>query len=389
MSNSGQSKYCCDFFLRGGGRSYFCWGYYVGRRRTWGYFSPHGKSLFKKWREMNHDMIVWTLDSHIPNTKFALGFSAVWWNIFLLLFKSGFLSLDTKNLLKNKSSRKDSISLLKTFFKKFFRDSLFGENWGNSMRTEYLWNLWKQHQVVDGTGDRSNVQCCKGQYCIGTWNVRSMNQGKLEVVKQEMTRVNINILISKLRWTGIGEFNSDDDYIYYCGQESLRRNWIALIVNKRVQNAVLGCNLKNDRMISVHFQGKPFNITVIQVYALISNAEEASWTALWRPTRLSRTNTQKRCPFHSRGLECECRKSRNTWSNRQIWPWSTEWSREKTNRALPRGCTGHSKYLLPKPQEKTLHMDITRWSILKSDWLYTIRGASVFHPVALLKLMFL
>ena len=103
-----------------------------------------------------------------------------------------------------------------------------------------------------------------------------MNQGKLEVVKQEMTRVNINILISKLRWTGIGEFNSDDDYIYYCGQESLRRNGIALIVNKRVQNAVLGCNLKNDRMISVHFQGKPFNITVIQVYALISNAEEAS-----------------------------------------------------------------------------------------------------------------
>ena len=129
---------------------------------------------------------------------------------------------------------------------------------------------------MDGTGDRSNVQCCKGQYCIGTWNVRSMNQGKLEVVKQEMTRVNINILISKLRWTGIGEFNSDDDYIYYCGQESLRRNGIALIVNKRVQNAVLGCNLKNDRMISVHFQGKPFNITVIQVYALISNAEEAS-----------------------------------------------------------------------------------------------------------------
>ena len=92
-----------------------------------------------------------------------------------------------------------------------------------------------------------------------------MNQGKLEVVKQEMTRVNINILISKLRWTGIGEFNSDDDYIYYCGQESLRRNGIALIVNKRVQNAVLGCKLKNDRMISVCLQGKPFNITIIQV----------------------------------------------------------------------------------------------------------------------------
>ena len=103
-----------------------------------------------------------------------------------------------------------------------------------------------------------------------------MNQGKLEVVKQETARVNVNILeISELKWTGMGEFNSDDQYIYYCGQESLRRNGVAITVNKRVQNAVLGCNLKNDRMISVRFQGKPFSITVIQVYAPISNAEEA------------------------------------------------------------------------------------------------------------------
>ena len=103
-----------------------------------------------------------------------------------------------------------------------------------------------------------------------------MNQGKLEVVKQETARVNIDILgISKLKWTGMGEFNSDDHYIYCCGQESLRRNTVAIIVNKRVQNAELGCNLKNNRMISVHFQGKPFNITVIQVYVLTSNAEEA------------------------------------------------------------------------------------------------------------------
>ena len=103
-----------------------------------------------------------------------------------------------------------------------------------------------------------------------------MNQGKLEVAKQEMARVNIAILgISELKWTRMGEFNSDDHYIYYCGQESLRRNGVAIIVNKTVQNAVLGCNLKNDRMISVHFQGKPFNITVIQVYAPTSNAEEA------------------------------------------------------------------------------------------------------------------
>ena len=103
-----------------------------------------------------------------------------------------------------------------------------------------------------------------------------MNQGKLEVVKQEMARVNVDILgISELKWTRMGEFNSDDHYIYYCGQESLRRNVVAIIVNKRVWNAVLGCNLKNDRMISVRFQGKPFNITVIHVYAPTSNAEEA------------------------------------------------------------------------------------------------------------------
>ena len=103
-----------------------------------------------------------------------------------------------------------------------------------------------------------------------------MNQGNLEVVKQEMARMNIDILkISELKWTGMGEFKSDDHYIYYCGQESLRRNGVALIVNKRVQNAVLGCNLKKDRMISIYLQGKPFNITVIQVYAPTSNAEEA------------------------------------------------------------------------------------------------------------------
>ena len=103
-----------------------------------------------------------------------------------------------------------------------------------------------------------------------------MNQGKLEVVKQEMARVNVDILgISKLKWTGMGEFNSDDHYIYYCGQESLRRNGVVIMVNKRVRNAVLGCNLKNNRRISVRFQGKPFIVTVIQVYAPTSNAEEA------------------------------------------------------------------------------------------------------------------
>ena len=121
----------------------------------------------------------------------------------------------------------------------------------------------KQYLAVDVTGDRSKVRCCKEQYCIGTWNVRSVNQGKLEVVKHKMARVNVDILgIRELRWTGTGEFNSDDRYIYYCGQESLRRIGVAITVNERVQNAVLGCSLKNDRMISVRFQGKPFNIMV-------------------------------------------------------------------------------------------------------------------------------
>ena len=128
------------------------------------------------------------------------------------------------------------------------------------------------------TSDGIKVQCCKEQYCIVIWNIRSMNQSKLEVVKQEMARVNINILgISELKWTRMGEFNTDGHYIYYCGQESLRRNGVAIIVNKRVQNAVLECNLKNARMISVHFQGKPFSVTVIQIYALTSSAEEAEW----------------------------------------------------------------------------------------------------------------
>ena len=140
------------------------------------------------------------------------------------------------------------------------------------------------------------------QYCIGTWNVRSMNQGKLEVVKQEMARVNTDIVwLSELKWTGMGDFNSDDHYIYYRGQESLRRNGVALMINKRIRNAVLGCNLKNDRMISVHFQGKSFSITVTPVCALTSNAEEAEqfheylqdFLELFPrvPTRLSRTNS--------------------------------------------------------------------------------------------------
>ena len=159
------------------------------------------------------------------------------------------------------------------------------------------------------TGDGSKVQCCEEQHCIGTWNVRSMNQGKLKVVKHEMARVIADILgISELKWTGMGGFNSDDHYIYYCGQESLRRNGVAIMVNKRVRNAVLECNLKNNRMISVHFQSKPFHITVIQVYAPTTNAKETEVEWFYEgPRRRSRTNTQKRCPFHHRDWDAKVR----------------------------------------------------------------------------------
>ena len=140
-----------------------------------------------------------------------------------------------------------------------------------------------------------------------------------------MVRVNIDILgISELKWTGKGDFNSDDHYIYFSGQESLRRNVVAIIVNKRVQNAVLGCSLKNDRMISLCFQDKPVSVTVIQVYALINNAEELEVEWFYEDLQdLLELTHKKRCPFHYRGLECKSRNSRNTWSSRQNWPWNT------------------------------------------------------------------
>ena len=214
-----------------------------------------------------------------------------------------------------------------------------------------IWSKSETMPIVSVTGDRSKVQCCKEQYCIGSWNVRSRIQGKLEVVKQEMARVNINILgISKLRWTRLGEFISDEYYIYSYGQESLRRNAVAIIVNKKVQNAIFGWNLKNDRMISAHFQDKPFSITVIQVYAPTTNAEEAEDEWLYEDLHdlLELTpKKKKKIFFHHRQLECKSKKSRDIWSNRQIWPWSTEWSRAKANRVLPWECTGHSKHPLP------------------------------------------
>ena len=124
-------------------------------------------------------------------------------------------------------------------------------------------------------------------------------------------------------------------------------------------------------MISVRFQGKPFTITAIQICAPTSNVEKAEW--FYEDLQNLLELTPKRCPFHYRGLECKSRKSWNTWNNRQIWPWRTKWSRAKANRVFPREHTGHSKHPLPTTEERRLYMDITRWSILKSDWLYSLQ----------------
>ena len=165
------------------------------------------------------------------------------------------------------------------------------------------------------------------------------------------------VMCSKLKWTGMGGFNSDDHHIYYCGQESLKRNEVAITVSKRVQNAVLGCNLKNYRMNSVHFQGKPFNISVIQVCAPTNNAEEAELERFYEDLQDLLELTPKTYVLVIIGdWNAKSRKSRNTWNNGQTWPWSTEWSRAKVNRVLPRECTGHSKHPLPTTQEKTTHV---------------------------------
>ena len=127
-------------------------------------------------------------------------------------------------------------------------------------------------------------------------------------------------------------------------------------------------------MVSIRFHSKPFNIIVIQVYAPMSNAEEAEVQQFYEDLQdLLELTPKKRCPFHYRGLECKSRKSRDTWSNKKIWSWSTKWTKAKTNRVWQREHTGHSKDPLSTTQEKTLHMDITRWSTPKSDWLYSLQ----------------
>ena len=164
----------------------------------------------------------------------------------------------------------------------------------------------------------------------------------------------------------MGEFNPDDHYIYYCGQESLRRNGVAIMVNKSPKCSTWMQSQKWQKGLC------PFPRQTIQYRGNPRLCPDQwcwrSWTVLWGPTRPFRINSQKRCPLHYRGLECKSRKSRDTWSNRQIWPWNMEWSRAKANRVRPRERIGHSKHPLPTTQEKTLHVDITRWSTPKSDW---------------------
>ena len=168
---------------------------------------------------------------------------------------------------------------------------------------------------------------------------------------------------------GTGKFNSNDHYIYYCVQESIRRNGVDLTVNKSLKCStwVQSQNWQNDLRLfprqTIQYHSNP---------CLCPNhwCRSWNWMVLWRPIRYYRTNTHpKKMSFSSQGSGMQKRKSRDTWGNRQIWPWSTEWSRAKANRVLPRECTVYSKHPLPTTQETTLHMDITIWPILKSDWL--------------------
>ena len=190
-----------------------------------------------------------------------------------------------------------------------------------------------------------------------------------------MTTVNTDILgIGELKWTGMWVNLTQMTIISTTVGKIPWKKWSSHHNQQKSPKCSNWIQSQKWQKISVCFQGKQFNITVIQIYTLTSNAEEAEVEWFCEDLQdLLELTPQKRCPFHYRGLECKSRKSRNTWCNRQIWPWSTEWSREKANRVLPREHTGHSKHPLPTAQEKTLHMDITKWSTPKSDWLYSLQ----------------
>ena len=201
-----------------------------------------------------------------------------------------------------------------------------------------------------------------------------MNQGKLDVVKQERARVNIDILgITELKCMGMGKFNSDDHCIYYCGQESLRRNAVALIVNKRDQNIVLGFSLKNDRMISVHFQGKPFNITVIQVYAPITDAKEAEADQFYEDLKDFLELTPKRDVLVIIG-----NWNAKVGGSQEIPGVTVKFGLGEQNEAgqrLTEFCQENELVIENasfKQHETTLHTDIIKWSIVKSNQLYSL-----------------
>src|SRR5574337_1824308 len=201
-----------------------------------------------------------------------------------------------------------------------------------------------------------------------------MNQGKLEVVKQEMARVNVDILgISELKWTGKGEFNSDDHYIYYCRRKSLRRNGVAIMVNKRVGNAVLGCNLKNDRMISVCFQGKPFNITVIQVYVPTRNAEEAEVERFYEGLQDLLELTYKKDVLFIIGDWNAKVASQETPGIPGKFGLGVQ---NEAGQRLIEFCQQNALVIantLFQQHKRRLHMDITRWSTPKSNLLYSLQ----------------
>ena len=238
------------------------------------------------------------------------------------------------------------------------------------MPSEHLWKVWDLI-LIEISPLLQSYWCCSfaldvEYHClVGSNILLSMVDQKWIAIWSSQRRRRAHTLLPchLVISTGIGEFNSDDHYIYHCRQESLRRNGVAFRVNKRVLNAVFACNLKNDRIISVCFQNKPLNITAIQVYAPTISAGEAEVEQFYEDiqdlleltTRPSRTNTKNRCPFHHRGLECKSRKSRDTWSIKQVWPWSKKWSMGKANRVSQGNTLVIANTVFHNPRDDSTH----------------------------------
>ena len=236
---------------------------------------------------------------------------------------------------------------------------------------------WRREWQTTPVYLRENtVNCIRGQKDKTLRDKSPRPEGVQCATGEEQRRVHVRINtdiigISKRRWTGMGEFNSEDRYIYYCGQEYLRRNRVALVTNSlKYRTWVQPQKVQNDlgsfpRQANRHYS----NPSLGSCHRCRRN-----WTRsiLGRPRRPPRTNTKKRCSIHHLGLECKSRKSRYLWSNRQVWPWITKWSKAKDNWILPRECTSHGKYYFSTTQETILHMHITKWSMPKSNQLHSL-----------------